>query len=144
MLLTRIASLFLIVKDENVWRALTLGLYLAAGIGQPAEADEVEDIYRYVADEMAVEKVPAPPQVYFVDNDTLQAAFQESNQAALLRWETQYGENEARRLMHRYMQGMVGLFISRSETIYVDATLPPCRQRAVLAHEFCVRFRRII
>ncbi len=44
-----------------------LSLCITAGIGHPTEAGEIEDIYLYVAGEMAVEKVPAPPQVYFVD-----------------------------------------------------------------------------
>jgi hypothetical protein len=127
-----------------VGQALMLSLCLAAGIGHPAEAGEIEDIYLYVAGEMAVEKVPALPQVYFVDKDALRAAFQENIHAAFMRWEAQFGEDEARSIMHRYMQDLVGLFVSHSGTIYVDASLPPCRRRAALAHEFCHFFQYIM
>lgn len=129
---------------RNAGQALILSWCLAAGIGHPVEASEIEDIYLYVAGEMAVEKVPAPPQVYFVDKDALRAVFQENIHAAFMRWEAQYGEDEARYIMRRYMQELVGLFVSRSGTIYVDASLPPCRRRAALAHEFCHFFQHIM
>lgn len=129
---------------RNIVQALTLSLCLAAGIGHPAELSEIEEIYLFVAGEMAVEKVPAPPQVYFVDKDALRAAFQENIHAAFMRWKALYGEDEARRAMNRYMQELVGLFVSHSETIYVDASLPPCRRRAVLTHEFCHFFQYIM
>jgi hypothetical protein len=125
-------------------QALMLSLCLAVGIGHPLEAGEVEDVYLYVADEMSVEKIPAPPQVYFVDKDALRAAFQKNNHAAFMRWKAQYGEDEARRAMRRYTQELVGFFVSRSVTIYVDASLPPCRRRAVLAHEFCHFFQYLM
>jgi hypothetical protein len=129
---------------RNVGQALMLSMCLAAGIGHPAEASEIEDIYLYVAGEMAVEKVPDPPQVYFVDKDALRAAFQENIHAAYMRWKAQYGEDQARRAMHRYLQELVGLFVPHSRTIYVDATLPACRRRAALAHEFCHFFQYIM
>jgi len=129
---------------RNAGQALMLSLCLAVGIGHPGEAGEIEDVYLYVAGEMALEKVPAPPVVYFVDKDALRAAFQENIQPAFIRWKAQYGEDEARRAMHRYMQDLVGLFVSHSGAIYVDASLPPCRRRAALAHEFCHFFQHIM
>jgi hypothetical protein len=129
---------------RNTGQALMLSLCLVVWIGHPADAGEIEEIYLYVASEMAVEKVPAPPQVYFVDKDALRTAFQENIHTAFMRWKAQYGEDEARRAMRRYMQDLVGLFVSNSETIYVDASLPPCRRRAALAHEFCHFFQYIM
>jgi len=123
-----------------VCRVLMLAACLIAWFGH-AHADEETEVYMWVAGEMQIGSVPAMPYIHFVDKDGLKAAFKQSNHESLNRWEAQYGEAQAQQIMNRYLQGMVGLFISNSDAIYVYALLPPCRRRATLAHEFCHFFQ---
>lgn len=116
-------------------RVMMAALCLIAWRG-PVHADEVRDVYMWVADELQIDSVPDMPSVHFVDKESLHAAFKEGNQAAISHWVEQYGEDQAHRIMTHYLQGMQGLFISNSESIYIFALLPPCRRRSVLAHEF--------
>ena len=121
-------------------RVLVLASCLIASFGR-AHADEDSEVYLWVAAEMEIGSVPAMPPIHFVDKDSLREAFKENNQESFIRWEEQYGEAQALQIMSRYLQGMVGLFSSNTETIFVYAYLPPCRRRATLAHEFCHFFQ---
>jgi hypothetical protein len=125
---------------SSVCRVLMLTAFLIAWFGH-AHADEETQVYMWVADEMQIGSVPAMPYIHFVDKDSLQAAFKDSNHASFIRWEAQYGEAQALQIMGRYLQGMVGLFVANTETIFVYQYLPPCRRRATLAHEFCHFFQ---
>ena len=101
------------------------------------------DVYMWVADQMNVRFIPAIPSIHFVDRDALQQVFQRSNRRSFLRWEAEYGEVQARKILDRYLQGVVGLFVPETESIYVFNALSPCRQQAVLAHEITHFFQHI-
>lgn len=125
-----------------------LGLIVVTGLlfsvwFSQARADDTFPIYMWVANEMQVDSVPAMPQIHFVEKIELQAAFKEGNQNSYLRWEAEYGEVRAKHILNKCLKEMVGLFVPKTETIYVDALLPPCRQKAVLAHEMSHFFQHI-
>ena len=125
---------------SSVCRVLILAACLIARFGH-ACADENTEVYMWVAEEMEIGSVPAMPYIHFVDKDSLQVAYMENNHESIVRWEAQYGQAQAQQIMNRYLKGMVGLFISNSDSIYIYALLPPCRRRATLAHEFCHFFQ---
>lgn len=119
---------------------LILGLFLAAWCNQ-ARADSTMEVYMWVAEKMEISFLPAIPKIYFVEKDQLQTAFKKGNRASYQRWAAEFGESQARRMMDQYLEGIVGLFVPDSETIYVYEYLPPCRRQAVLAHEICHFFQ---
>jgi len=125
---------------SSVCRVLMLASCLIAWFGH-VHADEDTEVYKWVADEMEIGSVPAMPYIHFVDKDSLQAVFKASNLESFIQWEAQYGEAQAQRIMNRYLQGMVGLFDTNSETIFIYEYLPPCHRRATLAHELCHFFQ---
>jgi predicted SprT family Zn-dependent metalloprotease len=125
-----------------ICRIAMLLLCLIAWSSQ-AGADEVKDVYAWVAEEMDISTIPPLPRIRFVDKDDLRAAFEQSNHPSFIRWQAQYGQPRARQIMNRYLQDIVGLFVAHSNTVYVYALLPPCRRRAILAHELCHYFQYV-
>jgi hypothetical protein len=109
----------------------------------PARADDTFQIYMWVANEMQADSVPTIPQIHFVEKTELQATFKANNQKSYLRWEAKYGEDQAQDILNRCLEGVVGLFVPQTETIYVGAFLPLCRQQAILAHEMSHFFQHI-
>ena len=109
----------------------------------PARADDPMQIYMWVAQEMQIDIDQAMPKILFVEKSELQAAFKEGNHKSYLRWEAEYGKVQAQRILNKYLEGVLGLFVPQTETIYVDAFLSPCRQEAILAHEISHFFQHL-
>ncbi len=102
-----------------------------------------EEIFLWVAQEMAIEDAYAMPPIRFVDKEKLCAAFKNGNRKAYLRWESEYGELQAEKIMKVYLKGVVGMFKPQTETVYVGSFLAPCRQQAILAHELTHYFQHL-
>lgn len=109
----------------------------------PAKADDPIEIFMWVANEMQIDTAQAMPKILFVEKTELQAAFIEGNQKAFLRWEAEYGKVQAQRILDQYLEGVLGLFVPQTETIYVNTFLSPCRQQAILAHEITHFFQHL-
>ena len=100
-----------------------------------------QQIFAWTACQMEVAPSSALPPIRFVDRSTLRGVFLANNHSAYLRWEDVYGPARARKILRRYLEEVIGLFDSRSGTIYVGAFLSPCRRQAVLAHEMVHYFQ---
>jgi hypothetical protein len=119
------------------------GLLLGFWFG-PARAAEPIQIFNWVADEMQINSVPSMPKILFVEKKVLQTVFINGNHKSYLRWEAEYGEAQAQRILNKYLEGVLGLFVPQTETIYVETSLPPCRRQAILAHEITHYFQHKI
>lgn len=102
-----------------------------------------QEIFLWVSQEMNIENADSLPSIRFVDKKELCAIFEKCNRNAYLRWESQYGELQARKIMKVYLKGVVGMFMPQTETVYVGSFLAPCRQEAILAHELTHYFQHL-
>ncbi|MCP4748469.1 MAG: hypothetical protein GY874_20395 [Desulfobacteraceae bacterium] len=117
-------------------------VFLLAGLEQ-VHADSPYDTYLWVAKQMNIKTIPQMPEIRFVGKKELQKAFIKGNKESYMRWETEFGHIQAQKIMDRYLKVVVGLFIPKTETVYICNTLSPCRRAAVLAHEMCHFFQHI-
>lgn len=106
---------------------------LAPGIGFCLSEEE---IFNWVADRIEIYEHYVIPEVNIVDKESIQAAFIESNKNSYMRWEIEYGRDKAEKFLKDYLKEIVGLFNGKNQTIYVGSFIDPCKQQAVLAHEF--------
>jgi hypothetical protein len=113
---------------------------LTPGIGH---CQSTEEIFNWVADQMGMIDDIAMPTVQFVGKKGIQKAFIEGNRNGYRRWESHYGKDEAAKILKTYLDEIVGLFNEKSQTIFIGTFIDPCKQRAVLAHEFVHFFQYI-
>ncbi len=103
---------------------------------EPGYALEPTQVLAWVARRMDITETGPLPAVFYVDKAELQAVFTRANRNSYLRWETRFGTPDAERILSVYLQEIVGMFDSDTKSIYVGRFLAPCRQEAILAHEF--------
>jgi hypothetical protein len=113
--------------------ALALFIVMVPAVGHCLSK---EDIFAWVAARMNLHETHAIPTVMFVDKTDIQQAFIEGNRNGYLRWEKEYGKNKAEKILQSYLDDIVGLFNDKTRIIYVGSFMSPCKQQAVLAHEF--------
>lgn len=106
---------------------------LAPGIGFCLSEEE---IFNWVAERMEIYEQYVMPEVRMVDKEGIQAAFIEGNKNSYMRWKIEYGQDKAEKILNDYLKEIVGLFNGKDQTIYVGLFIDPCKQQAVLAHEF--------
>lgn len=94
-----------------------------------------EEIYAWTVQQSKVTGTYEMPDIRFVDKEELKAAFKKGSENSYLRWEDEYGTDEAKKIMKEYLEGIVGLFDEKTRIIYVGNFMNQCRQQAVLAHE---------
>ena len=83
------------------------------------------------------------PIRHFVDKATLGLAFEVGNKQSYFRWQEEYGEAEADRMMEKYLNNIVGLFNERTEIVYVGNFMDTCSQEAIFAHEMVHYFQHV-
>lgn len=126
------------IKSVLQWRVkffilLILLIILAPGAGYCLSEEE---IYEWVANQMEIYEQYIMPQIQIVDKAGIQTAFIQGNKNSFLRWKIEYGQDKAEKILNDYLNEIVGLFNSKDQAIYVGSFINPCRQQAVLAHEF--------
>ncbi|MCJ8498977.1 hypothetical protein [Desulfatitalea alkaliphila] len=109
-------------------------LLLPAAIAE-APSEEAA-VLAWTLRQMGIGAAVALPPVHRVSKDELATVFVRSNRRAYLRWENQYGPDRARMILRGYMDDILGLYDTRTGTVYVGRFLDPCRGQAILAHEF--------
>ena len=111
----------------------------------PADSDDIDKkaIGRWVARQKSHTEPFELPTIHFVDKTDLGIAFTEGNENAYYRWEKQYGQTEAQKILSEYLDNIVGLFNEKSYTIYIGTFMSECSQRAVLAHEMVHYFQHL-
>jgi hypothetical protein len=102
-----------------------------------------DEIFAWVANRMEIQQDYIKPSVTLVDKPGIQKAFIEGNRKGYLRWESEYGRDRAQEILKGYLDEIVGLFIDKTQSIYVATFVSPCKQRAVLAHEFAHYFQYV-
>lgn len=126
------------IKLLPKWRlrfliTLILLIIFAPGVGYCLSEEE---IFEWVANRMEIYEQYPMPQIQTVDKAGIQAAFIQGNKNSFLRWKIEYGQDKAEKILNDYLNEIVGLFNGRDQTIYVGSFIDPCKQQAVLAHEF--------
>lgn len=129
-------------NSQIILRFVVGALALALFCQETAYCQESKDIFAWVARQLNIADAGPPPDVHYVDKSGLQVAFTRSNRHSYRQWEAQYGAHQAEKFMNFYLQELVGMFDPHSESIYVGSFLSPCRQEAILAHEFTHYFQQ--
>lgn len=119
---------------------LAILVMLTPGIGH---CQSNEEIFNWVADQIGITEAYTMPTVQFVEKKGIQKAFIEGNRNGYRRWESHYGKDKAAEILKVYLDEIVGLFNEKSKTIFIGTFIAPCKQRAVLAHEFVHFFQYV-
>lgn len=93
------------------------------------------DIYLWTLMKMGLDQQYEMPVVQYVDRSELKDVFKKNNRKAYLRWESEYGPDQAEKILKLYLDEIIGLFDIHTDVIYVGNFLQPCRREAILAHE---------
>jgi len=93
------------------------------------------DILQWTSRQMKIAENYSLPPIHRVSREVLGAALREHSRASFLRWQQDYGPDQAEKFMQTYAAGIAGLFDAQQMVVYVGDFLPPCRQEAVVAHE---------
>ena len=121
-------------------------ILFSAVIANPAMGNDRSDeaIALWVADRVGMAQSFEMPARHYVDKDTLASAFRDGSQQTFSRWQEEYGEEEARKILEGYLDNIVGLFNETTLTIYVADFIEPCRREAVFAHEMVHYFQNLM
>ena len=124
----------------RIFAFLMASAILTPGIGYCLSDEE---IFAWVANQLDINETYSMPTVNLVDKQGIQKAFVEGNRNGYMRWENQYGKDKADEILKVYLDEIVGLFNEKSRSIFVATFMSPCRQQAVLAHEFVHFFQYV-
>lgn len=94
-----------------------------------------EEIYAWTLKQMGLDKQIEMPVIRYVDRSELKEVFKRNNRNAYLRWESEYGPDQAEKILKLYLDEIIGLFDIHTDIIYVGSFLYSCRRQAILAHE---------
>lgn len=103
-----------------------------------------QQIYIWVARQMNIEYVSSMPEINYVGKERLQAVFQDFSQKSYNEMASNFGKDYAEEIIGLYLDNIVGLFHTKTRTIYIGEFLEPCRRRAILAHEFVHYFQDLV
>ncbi len=109
---------------------LTIVIFRGLALGMP-----YEEIFKWVASELKIEKYYPMPQIFVVSKEELQRLFRKDNQKSYGRWVEEYGEDEAKKTMDTYLKGVIGLFNPKTKVIHVGSFIKPCKFDSIVAHE---------
>jgi hypothetical protein len=122
-------------------------IMILGGIGvNPAMGHNRSDeaIALWVADRMGLSQPFDMPIRHYVDRTTLISIFKEGNQKAISRWQAEYGDAEAQKILDDYLENVLGLFDETTLTIYVADFIDSCTRQAIFAHEMVHYFQNLI
>ncbi|MDP6180085.1 MAG: hypothetical protein QGG48_09360 [Desulfatiglandales bacterium] len=94
-----------------------------------------EEIFKWVASELKIEKYYPMPQIFVVSREELQKLLRKDNQKSYARWIEEYGGDEAKKTMDTYLKGVIGLFNPKTKVIHVESFIKPCNFDSIVAHE---------
>ena len=100
-----------------------------------------EEIFQWTARQMEIDHQLEMPPIHYVDGSELKQVFLDNNQKAYLRWESEYGQERARKILQLYLDEIIGLFDINTGSIFIGSFLSPCRRQAILAHEMTHYFQ---
>jgi hypothetical protein len=104
-------------------------------------ASSHEDIFNWVAEKVEVKKDYPMPQIKIVSRTELQRVFSKFSEKSIKKWAETLGEEEADRMMARYLKEVIGLFVPDTKIVYVGSFLESCKQRSIIAHEITHYFQ---
>jgi len=110
------------------------------------ERSELSDeaIALWVADRIGMSEPFDMPSRHYVDKATLGSVFREGNQKSFSRWQEDYGEDEADRILKGYLENVLGLFNENTLNIYVADFIDSCSRQAIFAHEMVHYFQFLL
>ena len=126
-----------VTYTNKILTGLSLSLILSiVTYTGPALSMSHEEIFHWVANEIAVKKHYPMPEIRIVPKKDLQRVFRKGSEQSLKRWAGMYGEEAASEMMDQYLNEVIGLFNPKDQIIYVGSFMEPCRQESIIAHEF--------
>lgn len=94
-----------------------------------------KEIYNWVANELNIQNQYKMPAIQYVTKEKLGETFKKNNEKSFKRWADQYGEEKASELINFYINEVIGLYIPKTNDLYVGDFIEPCIKEAVVAHE---------
>jgi len=129
---------------DKASRVTTLFLLFSASWTATGYGITPEQIFVWVSRQMDIEYVYSMPEVHYVPKHKMQRLFQNFSKISFQRWQADYGESRARKIMGDYLNRVIGFYDPAANAIYVGDYLLPCQQQAVLAHELTHYFQHLI
>ena len=66
---------------------------------------------------------------------SLERLLKKNNEKSFKRWADKYGEEKASELMNFYISEVIGLYIPKTNDLYVGDFIKPCIKESIVAHE---------
>ncbi|MEE9612864.1 MAG: hypothetical protein V3W19_16545 [Desulfatiglandales bacterium] len=127
---------------KKILLCLSLSLLLTTLIYRaPALSMSHEEIFKWVAQELEIEKDYPMPQIIVVSKAELQRVFKKDSEKSYQRWVEEYGENKAKETMDLYLNDLLGLFNPKAKVIYVGSFMEQCKFNSIVAHEITHYFQ---
>jgi hypothetical protein len=126
------------------WNPITISLIITVIItlyAIPAQCSSHEEIFKWVAKQLEISKDYSMPEIKMVSKKELRKIFSKSSEKSLKRWAQDFGEEEADKMMNRYLKQVIGLYIPETKAIYVGRFLDECKRKSILAHELTHYFQ---
>lgn len=129
----------------NLFKPLILFIFITSlttwAVPGVVQATSHKEIFNWVAKQMETDKDYPMPQIKIVSKEELQRVFSKFSEKSVKRWAESLGEEEADRIMARYLNEVIGLFVPETKIIYVGNFLNPCKQSSIVAHEITHYFQ---
>ena len=94
-----------------------------------------KEIFNWVANELNIQNRYEMPAIQYVTKEKLGEAFKNNNKKSFKRWADQYGEEKASELINFYISEVIGLYIPKTNDLYVGDFIEPCIKESIVAHE---------
>ena len=100
-----------------------------------AKGFSYDEILAWVANELEIEGDYPLPEIFITSKNNLQEILIGKTKKSHMLWAKVYGEVEARKMMNKCLDEILGLFDPETKVIYVGDFMDSCKTQSIIAHE---------